>query len=339
MLMSRMKKCLFVLLLSISLTSIVCTSVFATEKVVMKLAYGRPEGTAVDKSIKWFVEKVKHDSGNRLIFELYPNFALGDYTTVQERVSIGDVEMQLSSLSPAVDRRLGLSGFPYIVKNWDEARKLYGPGSFMSQKFDEFLQEQDIQLLCGWPAYFGQIALTKEPKEPEDPNTDKRLKIRVPPIKSFELFAKAIGFMATPIPYADTFTALQTGIVDGVIGSGPEGYISTFQELVKYLYLVNDHFEIWYLIVNAPFFNSLSKDDQAIIFNAAQEMEKMRWEIAQEDERKDIETLVSRGVKLIPLSDEQLGRFKEKVIREVWPQLYNEIPKNLLDEAQRWLGD
>ena len=54
----------------------VFSDAFAAEKVVMKLAYGRPEGTAVDKSIKWFVEKVKQDSGGRIVFELYPNFAL-----------------------------------------------------------------------------------------------------------------------------------------------------------------------------------------------------------------------------------------------------------------------
>lgn len=334
-----MKRCMFLLLLSVILIPMIFSNALAAEKIVMKLAYGRPEGTAVDKSIKWFVEKVKQDSGGRIVFELYPNFVLGDYTTVQERVSIGDVEMQLSALSPAVDRRVGLHAFPYLAKNWDEAKKLFRFEGVASQKLGEMLLEQDIQMLCAWPAYFGQIALTKEPKEPGNPNVDKGIKIRVPPIKSFELVAKAFGFMATPIPYADTFTALQTGIVDGVIGSGPEGYISTFQELVKYLYLVNDHFEVWYLIVNAPFFNRLSEEDQAIIFNAAQEMEKMRWEVAEEDEKKDIETLASRGVKIIALNEEELSRFKDKVIREVWPHLYNEVPKNIIDECQQFLSN
>jgi len=70
--------------------------------------------------------------------------------------------------------------------------------------------------------------LTKEPRALEIPTFPRTSKIRVPPIKSFEVTAQALGFLATPIPWADTFTAMQSGIVNGAIGGGAEGYFANF---------------------------------------------------------------------------------------------------------------
>ncbi|MEZ5620580.1 MAG: hypothetical protein R3E78_05005 [Burkholderiaceae bacterium] len=41
---------------------------------------------------------------------------------------------------------------------------------------------------------------------------------------------------------------MQTGVVDGVIGSGAEGYYASFRDVTKHYIAANTHFEIWYLI-------------------------------------------------------------------------------------------
>ncbi|GAB1486511.1 hypothetical protein MASR2M79_15610 [Aminivibrio sp.] len=91
---------------------------------------------------------------------------------------------------------------------------------------------------------------------PKDPNVPKNIKIRVPPIRSFELCATALGYQATPVPWSDTFTAMQTGIVDGAIGGGAEGYFANFRDLAKYYIAVNDHFECWFLYMNSEVWNA-----------------------------------------------------------------------------------
>ena len=80
---------------------------FAAEKT-WKLAHIRPEGTAIDIALKDFASQVKEKTAGRVAIEIDPASQLGDYTTVQERVSIGDVEMQCGPLSPAVVRARGL---------------------------------------------------------------------------------------------------------------------------------------------------------------------------------------------------------------------------------------
>ena len=83
--------------------------------------------------------------------------------------------------------------------------------------------EQDITMLAAYPVYFGGIALNVENANPASTETNG-IKVRVPGIKSFQLTGEALGYIPSPIPFSEAFTAVQTGVVDGVIASGAEGY-------------------------------------------------------------------------------------------------------------------
>ena len=99
-----------------------------------KLAHIRPAGTAIDKDVQWFVEKVGKESGGRIAIEVYPASQLGDYTVVQERVSLGAVEMQIGPLGTTVDKRLNLPSAPYLAKDWKDARTLFSRDSLLRKK-------------------------------------------------------------------------------------------------------------------------------------------------------------------------------------------------------------
>ena len=58
---------------------------------------------------------------------------------------------------------------------------------------------------------------------------------------------------------------MQTGIVDGVVGSGAEGYYASFRDLTKYYLPLNDHFEMWFLTVSKDTWNKISEDEKNVI--------------------------------------------------------------------------
>ncbi|MEZ5620579.1 MAG: hypothetical protein R3E78_05000 [Burkholderiaceae bacterium] len=56
-----------------------------------------------------------------------PANALGDYTVgVQERVSVGAIDMALQPAATAADRRMQLGVFPYLANDWAGARRVFG---------------------------------------------------------------------------------------------------------------------------------------------------------------------------------------------------------------------
>lgn len=235
--------------------------------------------------------------------------------------------MQSACLSPAVVKEIGLNSFPYIVINWKEAKKAFGPGGIVTQKMEEYMAKQDLHVLGAWPVYFGGIILTKEPKEPGNPDVPKNIKIRVPPIRSFELCATSLGYQATPVPWSDTFTAMQTGIVNGAIGGGAEGYFASFRDLAKYFLAVNDHFECWFTYINKDVWNKLSDEDKQTLTEVASEMEEARWKVAETDEKANMKKLADIGVKVITFTDAELEAMRKKNAEQVWPQMYSEIPE------------
>lgn len=329
--MNKFPRILFVLIITILLLSLVGNAAEASD-YQWKIQHIRPIGTAIDEDVNWLVDQIKERSNGRIAIDIFPASQLGDYTVVQERVGLGDVEMQLACLGTSLDIRLMIQSLPYIVSNWDEARKLYSTGSTLMNIVADLLEEENIKLISGWPCYFGGICLTKPATSPADPDVPKNVKIRVPPQKSFELNAEGLGYLATPIAWSEAFTSIQTGIVDGAIGGGAEGYYSNFRDLIKYYLALNDHFEMWYFYINLDLWNSLSKEDQDLIQAVGSELEKKRFAIAEEDEKANMQRLSDYGIEVIMFTDEELARFAKKGREYVWPQIKADIGSELIDK-------
>jgi TRAP-type C4-dicarboxylate transport system substrate-binding protein len=75
------------------------------------------------------VEAVEKNSNGTVKIQVYPASELGDYTTVQERVSIGDVDMQIAPIGTNMDKGFGISTAPYIVTSWEEAKVVFTPAA------------------------------------------------------------------------------------------------------------------------------------------------------------------------------------------------------------------
>lgn len=302
-----------------------------------KLSTIRPQGTSVHKDAEEFCKKIKEGTQGRINITIYPNAQLGDYQVVQERISVGSVEMAIQPISTTVDRQMQLLNMPYLIKDWEGVKKNYLTGTpFMNWAAKRF-ERQDITLLATWPCYFGGTALTKEPKNYGDPSFQKGIKVRVIPQKSFELLATSQGYQATPLPLAETFTALQTGIVDGVFGAGAEGYYSNFRDVLKFYIPANTHMEQWYVIINKELFEDLSEADQKVIMDAAKEMEAARIAKAAEETKQFEQKLNDYGVKVLPLTPEQLSALAEASRKAIFPEIRKAIGEKDFDAAMKFV--
>lgn len=292
----------------------------------LKMSHVRPQGATIDVELRDFASKISEATGGDVTIEIFPASALGDYTTVQERISVGAVDMATQPAATAADRQMQISSFPFLASNWDEARKIYGPDGVLQEVMAELYAKQHITMLAAYPVYFGGISLNTDPVNPGDPSTPNGIKVRVPGIKSFQLTGEALGYIPSPIPFSEAFTAIQTGVVDGVIGSGAEGYYASFRDVTKAYVPANTHFEVWYMIISNESFNALDEEDQAALRDAAKAFEEQRWVIAEEDQAKNEERLADElGTNVIELTDAQLATMAEKVRAEVWPEVLEDV--------------
>lgn len=305
-----------------------------------KLSHQRPIGAPLDKDARLFVDNVKKATNGRVSIVIFPANQLGDYSVVQERVSLGDVELMFGTSSSAVDKSLTITAIPYIVKSWEELEYLYSKGGVARDIVISLFNKQDIHLLAVWPAHCTGVSLTKEPNQPENPNIAKGLKVRVMPLKVSELIGEALGYIATPIPFGDVFTALQTGMVEGVTGSGPEGNFSNYGDLIKYYCDQKIFYEPFFLIINKRLWNNLMEEDKIQIEKIAEEMELKRWKEAPKEHIMYIDKLRAKGCTIITFTPQQLDIMCEKIQTEVWPKIPakefpSEIRKKIMDALKK----
>lgn len=303
----------------------VCFSGVAdAESQKWKIGHVRPAGSAVDRDIQAFVQQIKAETQGAIQIDIYPGSKLGDYSVVQERVSFGEVQMFVGPFGTAIDKRLALGFTPFLVSTWDEAKTVYAQGSALFNQMAEFLEVQNIKLIGGWPVYFGGIALTKKPVQPGNPDIAKEMIIRVPPIRSFERTARVLGYTPYPITWTYAKMGLKTGMVEGILGGGAEGYFG-LRDVIKYYLPIRDHFEYWFVYMNLDLWNSLSEKTKTLFSTLSREMEIKRYAVAEAEERGSIDKLAKIGVEIVNIDEKEHALMKEKVRATVWPEMRKEI--------------
>ena len=139
----------FATMLSCLLIVASCSAVADASSQPWKIGHVRPAGSAVDKDVHDFADRINAATNGAIQIDIYPASKLGDYSVVQERVSFGEVEMFVGPFGTAIDKRISLAFTPFIVSTWAEAREVYFQGSALFNKMAEFLEAQNIKLVGG----------------------------------------------------------------------------------------------------------------------------------------------------------------------------------------------
>ena len=145
----------------------------------------------------------------------------------------------------------------------------------------------------------------------------KGLKMRGPIPMYIEMF-NALGASGTIVTWTEVYTALQTGVVDGMEASPSLIYAMKFHEQAKYLsktYHIGANF---YIIAGKKWFENLPKDLQNIFIEATEEASKYQVDMQMKLDREDMDKLVAAGVKVNEV--DSLEEFRNKVIpwRDKW---------------------
>ena len=146
-----------------------------------------------------------------------------------------------------------------------------------------------------------------------------------PPMKTFQLLADNLGYMGVPLPFSEAFTAVQTGVVDGVIGSGAEGYYASFRDVTKFYIPTNSHFETWYLLINKELYDDLDADQKTQLGQVAQQFEDRRWKSAEADQSANEKRLADYGAKIIHLNDKQIAVAADIAHKKIWPVILDDV--------------
>ncbi|MGB1239287.1 MAG: TRAP transporter substrate-binding protein DctP [Pseudomonadales bacterium] len=316
-----------------SLVLALSTATAASDDFILAHAY--PSDHIFNLTSTTFIDQLKAQNST-LNVNYHPGGDLGDWASIFEQSMEGVVPMTMSFGASEFEPKLDLSWLGYVVDNWDDARKVYGPDGQMIEVYNEILDKLDLRLLGTIPTGFGSVAIRKGiGKQPTNfPADAKGIKMRVPPVPiAIERF-KNWGFTAVPMPYAELYTALQLGTVDGR-SFGPSVEIWQMRDVLESYVLTKDYFEHAFWVVNKSWFEDLAKDEQQKLLAAANVTMGQVWDKAQAIDEGFLADVKSAGIQVVELSPEELATAKAVIYEKEWPYMEKIMGKEIMDMMKK----
>ena len=337
---TAMTKKLLVCLVAFSMLAVFMgTALAADPQFTMRLAQVHPVGSDYDLRALSFAKKVFEGTDGRIKIDVFSGGTLGDWTEVFEMVQRGSIEMSMAQANANFDAQLNLAYyFPYIVTNSAEAKKVYGPDGWAYKIITDLWAKHNIKALAVIPLGMSGVSVNKVPAKVAEPGASHGLKVRVMPIKPCEWTYEALGYIATPIPYAEAYSAIQTGIADGQMG-GPPFQAWQFKDVNKVWIQYNDFFESWWFAINMDLWKKISPEDQAVMLKAAQEESDIQWARADQVDEEYRQKLVKEyGWETVIFTQDQLNAIAGYVRKTVWPKMEEIVGKDLMDRIYKESG-
>jgi TRAP-type C4-dicarboxylate transport system substrate-binding protein len=286
--------------------------------------------TAADQEI---IEEIKEATEGRVNITLYPDSQLGDYLSVFDELMVGSIEMAHISVNEAYDSRLLGTFLPYLATGYEQLESIYSPDAYLFQTMHEIEAGLGIELMGFFCEGFDGVGTDAELTDPAVIGAEKGVLIRVPAMDTFAKCNIELGFRTSTIPYSDTYTSIQTGIVDGWAGGPANLNYLYFRDVLKYYYDYQQVQEATHILISQAAFESLLPEDQEAIRSIIQEKCAGSIELAQADEGKYKDLLETEGVTVVEFTDEERAAFAKAVRDNVWPELAETFTQEFLDNV------
>ena len=328
--MGMKRLCLFVV--GLCVTALMFSGVAQAEKVKLRLAgqYAPEHTTTV--LMKEFAKIVKDRSNGEIEVKVYPASQLGDYTQIFEELRRGTIDMATISIPSQFDTRLEAVYLHYLAMNYEEARRIYAPGSKMFKLIEEVNDGLGVKFLAFNIEGFGGFGTTKLPDNLDDPAGRKNVLMRVPPMAVFQIPCDDEGFQTVSIPFAELYTALQTGIADGWSGGPAMVNYVQFRDVIKYFIACNNFMESNSYMMSKQVWDKLSPEHQKIIQDAALEISAKSFDLAEADDAKYIVELEKAGINVVKFTPEQLQAWADLCRKVTWPKMESRLTKPVIDD-------
>jgi TRAP-type C4-dicarboxylate transport system substrate-binding protein len=131
------------------------------------------------------------------------------------------------------------------------------------------------------------------------------MKFRVIQSDVFVDMVNALGANATPMPYGEVYSSIQTGVIEGAENNFPSYESSGHYEVAKY-YTLDEHLIVpEVLVMSKASWDKLSPEDQEIVRQAAKDSVPYMRELWAETEAASEEKVREAGVEIVEEIDKQ----------------------------------
>jgi len=302
----------------------------ADQKMVFKASDVHPEGYPTVQAVENMGKKLEAATGGRLSIQMYASMQLGGEKEAIEQAQVGALQfarVSVGALGPVVDD-LNVFNLPFLFRNTDHMEKIID-GPIGQELLDKVSNNPNTRLIgLAWmDAGARSVYDTKKPIKSIDDL--KGLKVRVMGNPMFVDMMNALGGNGVAMGYDQVFSALQTGVVDGAENNPPSFVFDNHYQVAKY-YTLTEHLIVPEILVfSRATWDSLSKDDQALIKRLAREAQLDERQLWKKVEDEAMAKMKTAGIEVDAVADKTPFQAAVKPVWDKYGAKYSELIKRI----------
>ena len=243
--------------------------------------------------VRMFAKEVEGD------FKLDPFYAGSLFKQGTELVALQRDNLEMGNIAPQdVSKQIpawSILTSAYLFRDANHLNAFFA--SDLGAQMKKMVEDQLKVRILG-PTFFGTRQVGLKPKKKINTPADLAgIKLRMPPGDAWQLLGRSIGANPTPMAYAETYTGLQTGAIDGQDNPLPNVQNMKFYEVMSQIVLTSHLVGFDLLTVNLKTWQSMSPArqkafqvaaDRAIAWSAAEHL-KREVELAESFKKQGLE--------------------------------------------------
>jgi TRAP-type transport system periplasmic protein len=324
----KLIKMSIILICSLLLMAFSTGSLFAQTTLLFgsNSPYGSPSTEAMTK----FAEIVEEKTNGEIIVKLYPANELGGNEEMSAGVKSGAQAFCL--VGTTVYGVLGLTetaftAAPMIFESQEQVHRVW-EGELGNELSEKLLKKSGVRVIS---AIWDRMPRHLSSNEPIWGLEEmKGFRVRTGTFPTIEGF-KLLGANPISVPLNEMYLALQQGIADGANLPLDYYYDHSIYEVNDYLNMMYHCYDVQLLTVNEKVFQSLSSEQQQILYEAAQVAadynNKLTWDL----EKEYIQKLQDEGMKLIYPKNHEFRKEVEKNVDALYEILGIDRELNIME--------
>ena len=218
-----------------------------------------------------FKALVESGTNGAIKVDVFSDGQLGKDDEVIQQVRDGVIQASISSAGGIAAHYplVGVFDVPFAFPNIAVAHTVMDLDNPFGQTFAKDLEAKTGMKVIGLLDSGGFFAISNSKRPITSVKDMADLRIRTMTLPTHEAIISSLGGRPTPLPWAEVYTALQTGVADGQMNPIPIIAFAKFDEVQKYLTITNHIITPYVWVMNKDFYEGLTAEQRAVVDYAA----------------------------------------------------------------------
>lgn len=281
------------------------------DTMVLRLANSHNAEHITSQACQMFADLVNKKTENRITIECHFAGELGDERSTIEQCQFGGLDFTRVSSGASAEfaPMMNALQMPYLYNDVDHLFQVID-GEIGQEVFETFKDNNLVGITYLHP---GARSFFNAKKEIHTPADLAGMKIRVSESDLMLSMMQYLGGVGVGLPFNDTYSSIQTGVVDGAENNMTSYIEMSFWEVAPYWTYDMHSFMPDMILASKQTMDKLSPEDQKIILDCAKEAETWHRDAWEESEAKNAKIAEENGCTLTVLTEEEMKAFQDAV--------------------------